>query len=454
MHHILHHVYPNIVEMNVQIPAQGWVPRPYQLPFTKYMCQDKRGLRAVVAWHRRAGKDLTSINIMAIKATQRKGLYLYIGPFNNQIRRIIWQGQDGDGRKFIDFIPRELVVRKSEQEMSLTLSNGSIIQLLGADNPDKLVGINPVGIVFSEFSLSDPQAWVLTNPILAENGGWMLMNGTPRGQNHFYDMLLRAQADKNWFASHLGALDTKAISPEDLRTARKEGNNEARFQSEFMCSFHTPIEGAYYGPIMSRLYAKKQIVPNIPVEPSLPVHTAWDLGMDDSTSVWFFQMFGRELRIVNYLENSGEGLPYYARELDRWAVLNDASYGKHYAPHDIAVREMGTGRSRLETARKLGLRFTKVKRMSVQDGIEAVRQVLPTCWFAEDTCHMGLEHMKSYHKEFDSAKNVFKKTPVHDAASHGADAFRTLACGLKQTKGENDASTRKNSQYKEVEVSL
>ena len=311
--------------MKIQVPAQGWKPRPYQLPLLKYMSQNKRGLRAVIAWHRRAGKDLTSINIMAVKALQRKGLYLYIGPFNNQIRRIIWQGQDGGGRKFIDFIPRELVARKLEQDMAIHLTNGSVIQLLGADNPDKLVGINPVGIVFSEYSLCDPVAWQLTNPILAENGGFMLANGTPRGQNHFYDILLRAQADKNWYSSHLSVLDTKAVSPEDLRTARKEQNNEAKFQSEFMCSFHTPIEGAYSGSIMSRLYAKEQVVADIPVEPSLPVHTAWDLGMDDSTSIWFFQLFGKEIRFVNYIENSGEGLPYYARELDRWAVLNDAS---------------------------------------------------------------------------------------------------------------------------------
>jgi phage terminase large subunit len=184
------------------------------------------------------------------------------------------------------------------------------------------------------------------------------------------------------------------------------------------------------------------------------VHTAWDLGMDDSTSIWFFQMFGKEIRVVNYLENSGEGLPYYARELDRWAVLNDATYGKHYAPHDIAVREMGTGRSRLETARKLGIRFTKVKRMSVMDGIEAVRTILPQCWFSEATCHMGVEHLKSYHKEFDTSKNCFKKAPVHDASSHGADAMRTLACGLKQDKGTSAKDQRERNQYKEQEVSL
>ena len=433
----------------IQIPAQGWVPRPYQLPCVKYMCQDKPNLRAVVAWHRRAGKDLTSINIIAMKALQRKGLYLYIGPFNNQIRRIIWQGQDGDGRKFIDFIPREAVVRKSEQEMSLTLSNGSTVQLLGADNPDKLVGINPVGIVFSEYSLSDPTAWVLTNPILAENGGWALFNGTPRGQNHFYHMLNRAKSNKDWYSSHLSVLETKAIRPKELAKARDEMNNEARFQSEFMCSFDTPVEGAYYGEIISKLYKKEQIIANIPPDPALPVHTAWDLGMDDSTTIWFFQQHQKEIRVINYYENSGEGLQHYARELDRFASLNDVIYGRHYAPHDIAVRELGTG-SRLETARSLGMRFTPVKRLAISDGIEAVRQILPQCWFSQTHTSQGLKCLQDYRKEWDAQKNTFKKIPVHDSSSHGADGFRTLAVGIKLNT--NPKRMQEHMQYEVVDV--
>ena len=243
--------------MNVTLPAQGWVPRHYQLPLLKYMQPNKPNLRAVAAWHRRAGKDLTSVNVMALKAFQRRGLYLYVGPFQNQIRRIIWQGQDKDGRKFIDFIPRDLVARKSEQEMSLTLTNGSVVQLLGADNPDKLVGINPLGIVFSEYSLCDPVAWQLTSPILNENGGWALFNGTPRGQNHFFKLLERAKADKEWYASHLSVTKTKAMTPDQLRKARNESTSEAKFQSEYMCSFHTPVEGAYYGEIMTRITKKE-----------------------------------------------------------------------------------------------------------------------------------------------------------------------------------------------------
>jgi phage terminase large subunit len=418
--------------MSVRIPAQGWEPRPYQLSLLKYMSQKKRSLRAVVAWHRRAGKDLTCVNITAIKALQRVGTYWYVLPYANQARRIVWNGMTGEGKKFIDYFPREIVEKKSEQEMRIHLKNGSVIQLMGSDDPDKMVGANPVGVVFSEYSISDPSAWQLINPILAENGGWALFNGTPRGENHFYKLLLRAQSEGSWFSSHLSVKDTKAIAADEIRKARSELNNEARFQSEYMCSFKTPVEGAYYGSQINKAYKDKRVVETIAVDPLLPVHTAWDLGMDDATTIWFFQLFKSEIRVVNYYENSGEGLPHYARHLNVWANQKDVTYGKHYAPHDIKVRELGTGKSRLETARGLGLKFTTVKKLSIIDGIEAVRNILNRCWFSKGTCYAGIEALKGYHKEFDSSRGVFRKTPVHDKNSHGADAFRTLAVGLKQ----------------------
>ena len=423
--------------MDVQVPAQGWQPRQYQMPLLKYMTQTKRGLRAVVAWHRRAGKDLTCVNIVAIKALQRVGTYWYVLPYGNQARRIVWNGMTGEGKKFIDYFPKEIVERKSEQEMRIHLSNGSVIQLMGSDDPDKMVGANPVGVVFSEYSISDPSAWQLINPILAENGGWALFNGTPRGENHFYKMLLKAQADGAWYSSHLSVKDTKAIPAEEIRKARDELNNEARFQSEYMCSFKTPVEGSYYGSYISKLYKEKQILDTLSPDPSLPVHTAWDLGMDDATTIWFVQLFKNEIRVVHYYENSGEGLPHYARELNRFAVQKDIIYGKHYAPHDIKVRELGTGKSRMELARSMGLKFTPVKKLPIIDGIDAVRAILPRCWFARNDCARGLEALKGYHKEFDSSRGVFRKTPVHDSNSHGADAFRTLAVGLKQPKLDN-----------------
>jgi hypothetical protein len=423
--------------MNVQVPAQGWEPRDYQLPLIKYMTQNKRSLRAVVAWHRRAGKDLTCVNIVAMKALQRVGTYWYVLPYGNQARRIVWNGMTGEGKKFIDYFPKELVEKKSEQEMRIHLKNGSVIQLMGSDDPDKMVGANPVGCVFSEYSISDPSAWQLINPILAENGGWALFNGTPRGENHFYKMLLKAQADGAWYSSHLSVKDTKAIAPDELRKARDELNNEARFQSEYMCSFKTPVEGSYYGTYMTKAYKDKRILEEVHPEPMLPVHTAWDLGMDDATSIWFFQIFKSEIRLVHYYENSGEGLPHYARELNKWAAMKDVSYGKHYAPHDIKVRELGTGKSRLEIARSMGLKFTTVRKLPVIDGIDAVRALLPRCWFNKTQCARGIEALKGYHKEWDSSKQVFRKQAVHDSNSHGADAFRTMAVGLKQPSLDN-----------------
>ena len=415
------------------------------------MSQTKRSLRAVVAWHRRAGKDLTCVNVMAIKSLQRVGTYWYVLPYANQARRIVWNGMTGEGKKFIDYFPKEIVEKKSEQEMRIHLKNGSVIQLMGSDDPDKMVGANPIGVVFSEYSISDPSAWQLINPILAENGGWALFNGTPRGENHFYKMLLRAQKDSSWYSSHLSVRDTKVIPAEELRKARNELNNEARFQSEYMCSFKTPVEGAYYGSQINKAHKEKRILDNIAVDPLLPVYTGWDLGMDDATTIWFVQLFRNEVRIVNYYENSGEGLPHYARELHMWAAKRDVTYAKHFAPHDIKVRELGTGKSRIETARSLGLKFTTVKKLPIIDGIEAVRNLLPRCWFSKNDCYAGIEALKGYHKEFDSSKGVFRKSPVHDSNSHGADGFRTLAVGLKQpTMGK---SKKVNHEYQVTNIS-
>jgi hypothetical protein len=257
-------------------------------------------------------------------------------------------------------------------------------------------------------------------------------------------MLLKAQADGAWYSSHLSVKDTKAIAPDELRKARDELNNEARFQSEYMCSFKTPVEGSYYGTYMTKAYKDKRILEEVHPEPMLPVHTAWDLGMDDATSIWFFQLFKSEIRLVHYYENSGEGLPHYARELNRWAAMKDVTYGKHYAPHDIKVRELGTGKSRLEIARSMGLKFSTVRKIPIIDGIDAVRALLPRCWFNKTQCARGIEALKGYHKEWDSSKQVFRKSPVHDSNSHGADAFRTLAVGIKQPKLDEK---RKKHQY-------
>lgn len=216
--------------------------RDYQKPLWNYMLQNRPGLRAVSVWPRRCGKDLSAINILAAKALQRKGLYLYIAPFANQVRSIIWEGSDGTGSRFIDYVPREIITRKLDQSMKLWLSNGSVIHLLGSDNPDAIVGTNPLGIVFTEFSLHKEAIWGYMRPILAENGGWALFNGTPRGMNHFYQMAKMAEANPSWFYERLTADDTGYPSKEDIEEERQAGMPESLIEQEFYTSWVSSSE--------------------------------------------------------------------------------------------------------------------------------------------------------------------------------------------------------------------
>ena len=418
----------------IRVPAHGWVPRSYQLPVWNYILQDKPNLRAVTVWHRRSGKDLTSINLMMTKCLQRKGLYIYVGPFQNQIRRILWEGREGSGHRFIDYIPKELIVRKLEQSMMIELKTGQTIQLLGADNPDCLVGPNPVGAVFSEYSLCDPEAWEYMQPIFRENKGWVLFNGTPRGKNHLYEVLNKYKADPDCFASHLTAEDTGVFTRESLEQARVELNNESKFQSEYMASFDAPIEGSFYGPLIQAAYDGGRVVSHGVADPELPVHTAWDLGMRDPTAIWFFQTHRNEVRLLDYYEETDTGLPELARMLESWASKYGVRYGKHLVPHDAKVTEFSTGVTRLEMAARLGLRLEPQPKLSIADGIEAVCSLLPRCYFVQPTCGPGLDRLRGYHRAFDEKNRVYRKHPADTEHTHGADAFRYLALGLKSAQ--------------------
>ncbi len=216
--------------------------RDYQKPIWNYMMQTKPGLRAVTVWPRRNGKDLTAINVLAAKALQRKGLYLYIAPYANQVRSIIWEGSDGTGQRFRDYIPKEVVTRTLDQSMKLWLSNGSLIQLVGSDNPDAIVGTNPLGIIFTEFSLHKPGIWQFMRPVLAENGGWALFNGTPRGMNHFYDMAMMAEGREKWFYEKLTADTTGFPTIEQIEEERADGMPESLIEQEFYTSWTASSE--------------------------------------------------------------------------------------------------------------------------------------------------------------------------------------------------------------------
>lgn len=416
----------------VHLPANGWRPRPYQRGFWAYMQSKPFGARAILCHHRRAGKDHTAINWTAVASQQRVGLYIHIFPYANQGRRVIWNGIDRNGIRFLDAFPEALVERRSDLEMRLTLKNGSIYQVLGADDPDKLVGINCVGAVFSEFALMDPQALDLVMPILNENGGWAVFPSTPRGENHFHKLLQNAKRDPSWYVSVETIDTTGAVDPSLVEKERERGVDEALIQQEYYCSFSAPLQGAYYDRQMSRAMEEGRIT-GVAHDPSLEVHTAWDLGMNDSTSIWFFQTpRSGQVRLFDYYEASGEGLNHYANILDTKARKGQWTLGTNYGPHDLMVRELGTARTRLDTARDLGLNFTLVPKHDLEDGIEAARQLFPRCWFDEKACKRGVEALKSYRKEWDERLQVYRSKPLHDWASHPSDAFRYLAMGLKE----------------------
>lgn len=289
---------------------------------------------------------------------------------------------------------------------------------------NSIVGTNPVGCVFSEYALQDPRAWDFIRPILAENGGWAVFNFTPRGDNHGKDIKELAESSKEWFCEVLTVEDTNAIPKkileQEYREIVKKDGNDALYQQEYMCSFDAPVIGAYYG---TQLIEAKKRITHVPYEPDLLVNTYWDLGIGDSTTIWFQQETAQEIRFIDYYETSGEGLSHYAKILQEKGYV----YGEHWAPHDIEVRELGTGKSRKEVAAKLGINFQVAPKLPIDDGIDAVRNILPKCWFDKVKCKRGLNALRNYHKEFDEKNKTYKNHPAHTWASHGADAMRYFA---------------------------
>lgn len=408
-------------------------PREYQLPI--FRAFDNGYKRIIQVWHRRAGKEKTDINLMAREIFKEVGAYYYIFPTYNQGKKVLWNGADKEGVRFLDHLPKELRLRTVGNEMFIEFKNGSTFQVIGSDNIDSIVGTNPKGVIFSEYSLQDPRAWDFIRPILAENEGWAIFNFTPRGENHAKELYDYALTDgDNWFVSNLTVDDTKAMKPEVLERERKEiiakNGDDAIFQQEYYNSFTASMVGSYYGKVME-LLEKGERFRDVPYDPSLPVHTWWDLGMDDSMSIGFFQFVNAETRVIDYLEGSGEGLNYYIRELKN----KEYNYGLHFAPHDIVVRELGTGKSRYETAKSLGLEFeikvdgfdkvhSAVPNLPVQDGINMLRMKLQTCYFDKTKTKRLISGLKNYHKEFDEVNKVYRNNPKHDWSSHGADMMR------------------------------
>lgn len=415
-------------------------PRTFQLNLMSAL--DSGYKRAITAWHRRAGKDKTLFNITIKKAFERVGTYYYFFPEFSQGRRVIWDGIDNDGFRFLDHIPKRLISGKpNKTDMKIDLVNGSIIQIIGTDKFDKVRGSNPVGCVFSEFAFQNPAAWDVVRPILSANGGWAVFNSTPFGKNHFYDLYEMAKTNENWYHDLVTVEDSvdengvRYVSEEVIDEDRASGMSEEMIQQEYYCDFTANAQGFYYLQYIEEAIESKRIG-QVPYEPNIAVDTWWDIGYTDSTAIWFTQIVGKTVHVIDFYQNNSTGLEHYAKHLQNLPYV----YGKHHFPHDMDHVQYGTGRTLTETAEGLfGPRNidTDPRKLSKQDGINAARIILPKCYFDEVKCADGIKALQNYHRKWDNKLQEFKNEPVHDWSSHPADAFRYFAVGLTMPRDKN-----------------
>lgn len=410
--------------MSVKIIDTGYRPRPQQDTVHRTGCRFK-----VVVGHRRIGKTHLGLNEIidkGLRNTKKNPQYGYIAPTYGQAKRIAWD-------LLKDYVKNIPGVEVNESELRVDIprpASGDRIRfmLLGAENPASILGMYLDGVVFDEYGDMNPIIWTqVIRPLLTDRLGWALFIGTPKGQNHFFNLYEMARTQDDWAAFMFKASETGIIPISELEQ-NKAVMSESEYLQEFECSFAAALVGAYYGKEMEWLEQNNKIS-TVPIDTALGVWTAWDLGIDDTTAIWFVQQHGREIRVVDYLETSGAGLDFYVRELKN----KDYVYEGHFLPHDVKVRELSDGKSRLDKLKSLGLRNIKVvQKLPVADGIEAVRTMLKKCWFDKDRCERGIKALRNYERKYDTRNQIFQQTPLHNWASHGSDSFRTLAVGFRE----------------------
>lgn len=419
--------------MAITLP-NGWVPRPYQRPLWDYL--EAGGRRAIEIAHRRWGKDDVILHRTAIAAHERVATYWHCLPEYEQARKAIWNAVNPhSGKRRIDeAFPPEIRESKDEQQMFIRFKNGSTWQVIGSDRYNSLVGAGVAGVVFSEWALCNPSSWGYIRPMMEENDGWAAFITTPRGRNHAKAMYDMARSNPRWFAEISSIHDTKALTGEQLEESLKEyialyGEDlgRAQFEQEYLCSFNAAILGAFYAREMVAVRAEGRVRPVVPV-PGQSVHTAWDIGVRDDTSIWWFQVYGGRVYILDCYTASGVGVDHYAD------ICHSKPWprGVDYVPHDAKVKEWGTGKTRVETMRQLGLNPQLVPMATKLDGINAARRVLPLCVFDPRCEDVGISALEQYRREWDDEKKTFRASEVHDWTSHLADAFRYLALAWRE----------------------
>jgi phage terminase large subunit len=392
-----------------------------RVPFEPFHDREKRW--TCILAHRRAGKTVATIADLltcALATSKQNARYAYIAPYHAQAKAIAWD--------YLKRFSQKVASKVIESELRIELPNGSHIRLYGADNPDSLRGLYLDGVVLDEYGDMRPNVWgEIIRPLLADRKGWAVFIGTPRGKNHFWEIHRQAQSE-DWLSLTLRASETELIDAAELEDAKSQMTAE-QYAQEFECEFEVPALGAIYAREMAQCKSDKR-VGNVPYDPALLVDTAWDLGIGDSTAIWFYQSVRGEVHVIDYYENNGQPITHYLSKL----ASKPYQYGKHNVPHDAEGRELGTGKSIADLMKATDYYPTIVPKLSVESGINAVRVMFPRFWFDENKCKDGLDCLMNYRRAFNSRLGEFKDEAVHDWASHGADAFRYLAVAHSETK--------------------
>ena len=403
--------------MHIEIPYE---PRELQRKLHNQMALKRWG---VVVCHRRFGKTVWAINHIlraALMCEKNNPRLAYMAPTYRQAKNVAWDYI----KEYAGRIPG---VRFHETELRCDLPTGARISLLGAENPDSLRGIYLDGCVMDEVADMPENVFPeVLRPALSDRKGFCIFLGTPKGHNAFYEKYEEAVANDDWLAAVYRASETSILDQEELDAAKVMMSRD-QYAQEFECSWNANVPGAVYGKELEEAQADGRVT-NVPYNPASKVNTFWDLGIGDSTSIWFTQNVGRAVHVIDYYEARGEGLPHYCKVLSSKNYL----YGEHNAPHDIEVRELGTGKSRREIAWDLGLNFRVVPKLPIEDGIHAAQMLIPRLYFDREKCKYGLECLRQYHRAYNERTRSFRATPVHDYSSHAADAFRYLAVGLRE----------------------
>ena len=420
-----------------------YVPIPYKLNPYPYQLDALRaviaGKNAFIVIHRRAGKDIICLQMLLIRALQRVGTHLYLAPMQTQIRQIIWKGMDFDGKPFLSAIPDCLIRKKNDARMEIELFNGSRIVFGGSNNISGIIGTNPCTIIYSEFSLHNPVVRQYLNPILIQNLGVEILNCTPRGRNHAFEVFEAVRENPKYFIQHLGVEQTfrhdgtRVISEQQIQEAAARGMSKEMIDQEFFCSFDAANVGSYFSREMSDIDKEGRIMLLKP-DPSLPLHTCSDLGGTDSTAMLLFQVVGKYIHVLALIHDSGKGLKYYLEEAEKYRQSFMCNWGNHFMPHDSDQKMQGWehAESRLMQARKNGWFFQMVPKVAFEDGLESLRYLLPRVRLDKARCSLAIRALREYQRVWDDEKACFAPKPLDNWAVHIADAFRYLGVQYKR----------------------